>query len=129
MRVESHPEKLLEGIAVAFADAVQDTLEEARRIASRSSRTGKFAASLEATDVALTSNGYEAAIGSPLASARAKEKGAFIQAKRAPYLVIPQPDGSVRKVKAVRLPPRPAVVPAGRRFPEFMTARLKAGFR
>jgi hypothetical protein len=124
MRFESHAEQVFEGIDAAFEAAVLDTRDEAERIARQHSRTGKFAGSIEASEVEQVGGRLEARIGSPLVSARAKEKGAFIQAKNKPTLIIKTKDGW-RRPKQVRLVPHPAVTPAGRKFGEFMAERLR----
>lgn len=124
MKLESQAEHLLGGIETAFTLAVEDTRDRARDIASRHDRTGRFSGSIQRSDIVGTSDGFEATIGSALSSARAKEKGAFIQARRGRYLVFDAGQG-VRKVENVRLRPQPAVTPAGRAFSEPMTRRLQ----
>lgn len=124
MNLETDYRPLDDGIGRAFEAAKTDTLVEARGVAAKRSRTGRFAGSLEVTATESTSEGLEARLGSPLVSARAKEKGAFISAKRGPYLVFRTSDGW-RKVKSVRLAPQPVVTPAGRLFPTFMDNRLR----
>lgn len=125
MRIESHAELLVEEVAEAFILARNDVLEEARHNAAKYSKTGKFERSLEATDVEADADALTARVGSPLASAAAKERGAYVTPKRKPWLVFMGQEGHLVKVAAVRLPRRPAVVPAGRRFPEFMLERLR----
>lgn len=125
MNLESHADRLLDAIHRAHDEAVDDTLELAVEIAGRHSRSGKFADSLERTVSVDTGNGLEARIGSPLQSARAKEKGAWIAPKRAPYLTIRTRDGWRRIKDGVRLAPQPVVIPAGRRFGDFMRTRLE----
>jgi len=127
MRFESHHEVLLDRTGPAFERAVDDTLTAARREVR--SRTGTFARSLRRSDIAQVEDRLETVIGSPLASARVKERGGYIRAKRGPYLVIPQRDGSFRKVEAVRVPPTPVLSVAGPTFPEHMAARLREGLR
>lgn len=128
MKLESRAEEvILGGVARAFEDAKKDTLVEARGVAAKRSRTGKFADSLELGDTDDQGDRLEARIGSPLVSARAKERGAYITAKRGPYLVFRTGDGW-RKVKAVRLAPQPVVTPAARLFPQFMSQRLREVF-
>lgn len=124
MKLVSNAEPLFRGIAEAFDAAVLDVRDEARAIAGRHSRTGKFAASIVESETEPTTTGFEARVGSTLQSAKAKEKGAYIAAKRGKHLVFDAGQG-VRKVAAVRLPPRPAVTPAGRRFGTFMSKRLR----
>lgn len=130
MILESHADQLLESIRTAYDAAVDDTLELARELAGRHSRSGKFAESLERTPTVETAGRLEARIGSPLASAKAKEKGAWIAPKRATYLTIKTVDGWRRIKDGVRLAPQPAVVPAGQRFRDLFRARLeRAGVR
>lgn len=130
MNLTSNAGILLERSRAAHEAAVDDTLELAREIAGKHSRSGKFAASLQRTATVETSRGLETRIGSPLQSARAKEKGAWIAPKRAPYLTIKTADGWRRIKDGVRLAPQPAVTPAGARFRDFMKARLQqAGAR
>lgn len=129
MRLVSHAEeRLVRPIERAFDAAVDDTLELARAEARKHRRSGRFERSLIRTSVRDMGTRLEARIGSPLRSARAKEKGAFIQAKRGPYLVFPTNDGW-RKVESVRLAPQPVVTPAGRRFRQVMAARLRQVLR
>lgn len=124
MRIESHDEVLLAEAELAFERAKGDVLEEAVRLASRYSRTGKFADSLVVTRTSDVAGRLVARVGSPLISAHAKEVGAYITAKAGPYLTF-RVGGQWVKVPAVRLPRRPAVVPAGRQFPVHMTERLR----
>lgn len=130
MRFESHAqERIVDPIEGAFDAAVDDTLEVARANARRYSRSGRFAASLTRTPTVRTGDRLEARIGSPLSSARAKERGAYIAAKRdipkfGRYLAVARPDGTLRKAEAVRLSPRPVVLPAGARWPELLRARF-----
>lgn len=124
MKLESNAADTLRRIDLAFELAVADTRDDAREIAAKHDKSGKFSGSIISSPPVATTEGFTAAIGSPLSSARAKEKGAFIQAKRGKYLVFDAGQG-VRKVQAVRLRPQPAVTPAGRRFPEHMTRRLQ----
>jgi hypothetical protein len=116
-------ERILEPAIAAFDHAVDDTVDQAQTNADRYSKSGKFADSITRTEPVQRGDRLTARIGSPLVSARAKEKGAFIQAKRGPYLVFNAGDG-VRKVGSVRVPPRPVVGPAVKRFPQFMRDRL-----
>lgn len=127
MRIESHPEVIIDPLLDAFDEACIDALEDARQVAGRNSRTGRFAQSLTISETVHTATGLEASIGSPMRSAKAKEKGAFIQAKRGKYLTF-KIDGQFKKVESVRLAPRPVVAPAGRRFPRYMTFRLRERF-
>lgn len=125
MKLESRATEILTGrVRRAFDPAVDDTLDVARAIAAREAETGKFERSLERTPELDTGGMLTARIGSPLASARPHEAGAFIQAKDAPWLVF-SAGGHVRKVKSVRIKPHPVVTPAGRQFGKLMTARLR----
>ena len=123
MRFESDADVLLEPIAEAHRAASEDALSEARREVR--SRTGAFARSLEVTEPRLEGDRWVSLLGSPLASAKTKETGAFVQAKRAEYLAIPQRDGSIRRVKSARIPATPVVTRAGPRFIEYMAERLR----
>lgn len=125
MKAEFHSEVLVERSRAAYEDAVDDTLALAQELAGRHSRSGKFADSLERTETVEVDGRLETRIGSPLASARAKEKGAWIAPKNAPYLTIKTADGWRRIKDGVRLAPQPAVVPAGQRFRDIMRARLE----
>lgn len=128
MKLDSHADRLFDRIREAHDAAVDDTLQLAVEIAGKHSKSGKFAASLQRTATVEDTNPYhnvlETRIGSPLASAKAKEKGAWIVPKRAPYLTIKTADGWRRIKDGVRLAPQPAVTPAGRRFGELVRARL-----
>lgn len=127
MKLESNASDVLRRVDLAFELAVADTRDLARENAAKHDRTGRFSDSIVSSPPIQTADGFEASIGSPLSSAKAKEKGAFIQAKRGRYLVFDAGQG-VRKVEAVRLRPQPAVTPAGRRFaaPDGpMTQRLR----
>jgi hypothetical protein len=130
MRFQSFAqERVFDRIEGAFDAAVDDTVDEAQLLASRYSRTGKRERSITRTPpVEVGSGRIEARIGSPLVSAKAKEKGAYVQAKRGKYLVFRVPGGVV-KVEAVRLAPQPAVAPAAARFPQFMAQRLAEALR
>lgn len=127
MKLVSHADEVLGQVDRAFELAVEDARDEARDIASKHDKTGKFSGSIQRSDIVQTPDGLTASIGSALSSARAKEKGAFIEAKRSKHLVFDAGQG-VRKVKSVRLRPQPAVTPAGRHFaaPDGpMTRRLR----
>lgn len=128
MRFESTARERIERhVRGAFEAAADDVVTLAQATARKDSRTGRFAGSITRTDAVDVGGGrLEARVGSPLSSARAKERGAYIRAKRGPYLVFNAGDG-VRKVEAVRLAPQPAVTPAGARFPRLMAARLEQG--
>lgn len=131
MRFESHAlEVLMDESWVAFEGAIDDSLAEARRRAPHV--TGKYRDSIQATPIVVTDRGFEARIGSPLSSARVKEVGGFIQAKAsraagrfAGYMRIPFAGGGWATVEAFRIRATPTIVPAGRKFPAFMTARLR----
>lgn len=113
---------LFAGVEAAFDAAVNDVVTEAQRRAPKS--TGKFAASIRSERVPGPAGVLIAVVGSPLVSARVKEKGGFMQPRKHEYLFIPQADGSVRKVKSVRVRAQPTVTPAGQKFPELMTRRM-----
>lgn len=123
MKFRSDHSRILAKPAQAFARATVDTLVEAQRVAPHV--TGKYRASLQLSEATIQGDRMVVRLGSPLAGAKAKEQGAYIQAKRAPWLAIPHGDGTIRKVKAVRIPARPTVTRAGPKFPEFMTRRLR----
>lgn len=123
MNLTTNYAPLFDGFEQAFDGAVEDVVKEAQDRARK--RTGTWAASITSQRVPAPAGAFAAVVGSPLSSAKAHEKGAFIQAKNSDYLYIPQSDGTVRKVKSVRLNPQPAVTPAGNHFPELMTQRLK----
>lgn len=123
MKITSADEgAFLADVGDAFDDAVDDTLDDARRRAPRV--TGKWQRSIERSPTEHRGDRLEAAIGSNLVSAKVHERGGYITPKRGEYLVIPQPDGSVRKVKAVRIRAQPAIEPAGRGFGHRFLARL-----
>lgn len=124
MKLESRArEVLIAPIIRDFGLAADDVVRLAQARAPK--RTGRFARSIQRTAVR-----HEGAsrlvceVGSPLVSARAKEKGALISAKRGRYLVFNAGSG-VRKVTAVRLRPQPSVTPAGRQFTRLLAARLR----
>lgn len=127
MRIQSNARKLL-ALAEAAADlAVDDTLELARANARKNAATGTFADSITRTPLVAGGGRVTARIGSPLASARAKERGAFVTAKRGPVMRFrAQPSGDWVTMEAFRIPAQPAVAPAGARFPQLMSARLSA---
>ena len=125
MRFESNADVLLAKPRQAFEAAVDDVVTLARAHAARNSRTGEFERSITRSETVDSGDRLEARVGSPLSSAKAKEKGAFIQAKRGRYLVFNAGDG-VRKKESVRLRPQPAVTPAGQQFrSQLMPARLR----
>lgn len=124
MKLESRHDVLLDRIEPAFEYAVDDTIAEARREVR--SRTGKFARSLRRGATERIGEHLWTRIGSPLASARVKEKGGYMTAKRARWLAIPQQDGSIRQVKAVRIRATPILSKAGPTFPRHFLASLRA---
>jgi hypothetical protein len=56
------------------------------------------------------------------------ELGGVIVATRAKALAIPQPDGSLRFVKSVTIPPRPYLRPAADKLYPELAARIRAAF-
>jgi hypothetical protein len=130
VRFESHPEPLYAGIRRGFERAVDDTLDLARVHAERHAKSGTFARSLSRTATQEVDGRLTARIGSPLASARVKERGGYMEARQhipkfGPYLAVRLPDGSVRKASAVRVRATPVVTPAGARWPVILPARLR----
>lgn len=123
MKLVTDYTKLFAGIAVAHEAAADDVVREARRRAPK--RTGKFAASIQHTPTRNIAGVYMSLVGSTMSSARVKEKGGYMQARKHSTLFIPQADGSVRRPRAVRVRAQPTIVPAGRMWPEFMTGRLR----
>lgn len=123
MRLTTDYSKLFADNEAAFDDAVADVVAEAKH----RSRvvTGKRQRSIRSQRVSGRPHEMNAIVGSDLVSARAVEKGAYVQAKRHDTLFIPAGDGTVRRPRAVRIPAQPAVVPAGEKFPEFMAKRLR----
>jgi hypothetical protein len=122
MKLTSTPEILLRRTEPAYERAVQDTVELAQQLAVKVS--GKWSKSITSKRIS-TGTKLVSHIGSPLSSARAHEKGAFIVPKNAPRLVFTLADGQVRSAESVRLTAQPAVLPAGARYPELMTKRLR----
>lgn len=125
MKMTHDYRKLLSRTDAAFTKAAADTLEAAQEVAGRNARSGKFKDSLRIEVVETSGLAITALLGSPLVSARVKEKGGYIEAKNAPRLMIPQDDGSYRSPAAVRIRATPVVTVAGPRFPEFMTRRMR----
>lgn len=123
MKLTTNYAPLFAGVEQSFTAAEADTVAEAQRRARK--RTGKWSNSITSQRIPSATGQMSAVVGSPLSSARAHEKGAFIQAKKHEYLYIPQGDGTVRKVKSVRINAQPAITPAGDKFPEFMTRRMQ----
>ncbi len=107
----------------AFDLAVQDTVKEAQARAKKV--TGKWSKSITSKKIGNNTNSTTAVVGSPLASAKAHELGAYITPRTAPRLVFSLANGDVRSAEAVRIPPQPAVIPAGGMFKTFMTKRLQ----
>ena len=107
----------------AFGLAVKDTEDAAKENAGRSARTGKFRDSIKHT-LGREGEIRTARVGSPLVSARVKEKGGYMQAS-SDTLYLPAGDGSVRRPEAVRVRATPVVTPAAKRFPEFMSRRMR----
>jgi hypothetical protein len=56
------------------------------------------------------------------------ELGGVIVATRAKALAIPMPDGSLRFVKSVTIPPRPYLRPAADKLYPELAARIRAAF-
>lgn len=125
MRYESHVFRLTDRIPKAAKLAADDVVKDAQSRVRR--RTGKFQRSIKAK-VENTATGVRCEIGSPLASARIKERGGVIKARRGDFLVFNAGQG-VRKVPSVRLTARPYLAPAGKQWPKFMTARLREANR
>lgn len=123
MRLSTDYERMFADNEAAFDDAVADTVAEARHRARVV--TSKFQRSIQSMRVSGRAHELNAIVGSDLVSARAHEKGAYIVAKKHSTLFIPAGDGTVRRPQAVRIPAQPAVIPAGEKFPEFMTRRLR----
>jgi hypothetical protein len=124
MKITRNDKPLFDKVDQAFPKAVDDLLTEARANAQRNERTGKFRGSLRTEILAKAGQRRTAIVGSPLVSARAKEKGAFIQPKQGDRLFIPQ-DGELRTPTQVRIRATPVVTPAGEKWPELMTRRLQ----
>lgn len=108
----------------ALDNAMDDSVTIARQNAVK--RTGKWAGSIQRTQIVVRGQVMSSSVGSRLVSALAHEKGAYIQAKRYPTLVIRLPDGSFRRPKAVRLQARPVIRPA---VIATMRLRFAAGWR
>jgi hypothetical protein len=123
VRVVDAEHELVRGIEQAFASALDETVEDARRRAPK--RTGMWARSIDAERTTHAGDRLESAIGSPLVSAKVHERGGYITPKRAKALAIPQPDGSIRLSKAVRIPPHPAIIPAARGFGDRFLEKLR----
>ncbi len=123
MKLVMDDRALMVKVLGAFHLATSDALGEARRIAPHV--TGRYRDSLRLGAAATVGTRISVNLGSPLKSAKAKEKGAYIEARNADYLAIPMPDGTMRKVKAVRLPARPVVGKVAPKFEAMLTRRLR----
>ena len=109
-----------------FNAALDEVVKDAQRRAQRTAETGTWRDSIQRTDIEDTATGYTARIGSPLVSAITHEKGAYIRAKRSEWLYIPQRDGTLRKVKAVRIKASPAITPAVKTFSRRFGIEMKS---
>lgn len=118
--------RLLARTPAAFDEALAETVADAQQRAPK--RTGAFARSITSKKITAPANAEAAVVGSPLSSARVKEKGGYMQARKHDTLFIPQADGSVRRPVAVRVRAQPTVAPAASNpaWSRRMTARLKA---
>lgn len=113
----------------AFDGACNDTETFALRIAPW--ETGRYAKSIRMGAPAMEDGiTVSRRLGSPLRSAGVHERGGWMTAKRkqhgelrfmvnGQWVRVPSPDG-------IRVRATPTVVPAGRAFPRFMAARLRA---
>lgn len=101
-------------LATKQRDALDNALDDAVAIARSNAvkRTGKWAGSIRRLPVVVRGSVMSSQVGSSLVSAVAHERGAYIQAKRGPTLVIRLGDGTWRRPKAVRLHARPVIRPA-----------------
>jgi hypothetical protein len=124
VRITRNDAAVLNVCIQAHERAVADTLAEARSVAGRYSRTGKFANSLTSLDVAGPAGMLTTHIGSPLVSARVKEKGGYMAARTHSTLFIAYGD-SVRRPTAVRVRATPVVSVAGPKYPQFATRRAR----
>lgn len=126
MLLESYAlDVIAQRVEAGMEAALDEVVKDAKRRASRSVRTGTWRDSLQRTDIDETATGYTARLGSPLVSAITHEKGAYIQAKRSEWLYIRQPDGTFRKVKAVRVPASPVIAPAAKTFGRRFAAQMR----
>lgn len=116
---------IAERIEAGMDAALDEVVKDAKRRANRSARTGAWRDSMTRTDIEENGTVYTSHVGSPLVSAITHEKGAYIRAKRSPWLYIPQPDGTLRKVKAVRVPASPAITPAAKTFGRRFSAQMR----
>lgn len=108
----------------AFEAAVQDVEDAAKAEAEKHSRTGKFKDSITHT-VGREGDDFVARVGSPLVSARVKEKGGFMQSNSGRGLLLRLPGGEYRTVQQVRVRATPVMAPAGAKFAEDMTRRMR----
>ena len=123
MKMKHDYSKLLKRTEERFELAVQDVEDEAKRNADRNARTGKFSGSITHT-IGRSGDMLVARVGSPMVSARVKERGGFMQASASDTLYLPQA-GEVRRPTSVRVRATPVVTPAGKKFPEFMSRRMR----
>lgn len=125
MRFESRADEVvIRPVPRALELAADDVVGLAQARAPK--RTGRFARSIARTDAVQEGpDRVTVGVGSPLSSARIKERGGTIRARRGRYLTFPLPGGGFVKVESVRLPARPTVIPAARQFGRFFAARLR----
>lgn len=121
MKFESHHEVILGKLEPALIEAADEVVERAEIRAPK--KTGKYAGSIRRSGVEGIARGLRVRVGSPVSSARVKELGGYMEAKRGPYLKIRTPDGW-RTVKAVRVPAQPTVGPAAQEFGEIFFRAL-----
>ena len=114
---------MLSKMPTAFDKAVDDTVQAAQEIAGRNSVSGKFRDSITSLMVSGPAGAVTAVIGSPLVSARVKEKGGYSAGN--PKLLLRLAGGEFRTADAVRIRATPAVTPAAAKFPELMTRRMR----
>lgn len=125
MQLESYAlDVIAQRVEGGFDAALDEVVKDAQRRAKKV--TGTWAASIQRTDIVETSAGYSARVGSNLSSALAHERGAYIRAKRSDWLYIPFGDGTLRKVKAVRIKAHPAITPAVKTFSRRFGAEMKS---
>jgi hypothetical protein len=114
--------KILQRGPQAHERAVADVVKDAQARAPVAS--GKFKRSIRSEVIERNERVTASIVGSPLASARVKERGGFMEAKRADRLYIPL-GADVRSPESVRVAAQPTVVPAGDKYPDYMARRLK----
>lgn len=126
MKIVSYPERLLDRTPRAFRAAVLDVQREAQRNAPV--RTGDFRRRIESIFLGR----LLARVGSRHPGTRIREFGGTIRAKNAPFLHFKTRSGGWVKVRQVTQRPggysqgfTPWLRPAGARFAEFMTRRLR----